>query len=195
MMRNIDQSENGFVQRKLPWILAGAALLLYLITLTPWITLRGLPTLAKAAGWDWRPDFTTPLTFLITLPVRWFPVGWQPAVANFISAACAALTLALLGRSVAILPHDRTREQRHYERSEHSILSMALAWLPPAFAVLVLGLQMTFWEHAVVLTGEMVDVLVFAYLVRSLLEFRLDRKESWLIRGAFIYGMGMANNF
>src|SRR3989442_7193532 len=98
-MRNDNQSENRFVQRKLPWILAGAMLLLYLITLAPWITLRGLPTLAKAAGWDWRPDFAMPLTFLITLPVRWFPVGWQPAVANLISAICGALTLGLLARS------------------------------------------------------------------------------------------------
>src|SRR5437667_6727866 len=103
-MRNSTQSENGFVQRKLPWILAGAALALYLITLTPWITLQGLPVLAKAAGWDWRPDFAAPLTFLITFPVRWFPIAWQPAVASLISAVCAALTAGLLARSVAILP-------------------------------------------------------------------------------------------
>jgi tetratricopeptide (TPR) repeat protein len=193
-MRNTSQTENGFVQRKLPWIVAGAALLLYLITFSPWITLRGLPTLIKASGWDWRPSYVAPLTYLITFPVRWFPIAWQPAVLNLISVFCGALTIGLLARSVAILPHDRTREQRHYERSPHSILSISFSWLPPIFAALVLGLQMNFWENAVVTTGEAIDILLFAYVIRCLLEFRIDERESWLLRAALIYGVGMAND-
>ena len=54
---------------------------------------------------------------------------------------------------------------------------------------------MTFWEHAVVWTGEALDLLLFAYVIRCLLEFRIDRRDSWLIRIAFVYGLAMTNNF
>jgi tetratricopeptide (TPR) repeat protein len=41
----------------------------------------------------------------------------------------------------------------------------------------------------------MVDLLIFAYVIRCLLEFRNDERESWLLRSAFIYSAGMANNW
>ncbi|HZQ47769.1 MAG TPA: tetratricopeptide repeat protein, partial [Verrucomicrobiae bacterium] len=79
--------------------------------------------------------------------------------------------------------------------SEFSLLTMRAAWAPPLLAVLVCGLQMTFWEHAVAWTGEMLDLLVFAYVIRCLLEFRISQRESWIIRCAIAYGLGMANNW
>lgn len=175
--------------------MAAAALIFYLSTLVPWISLRGFATLAKASGWDWRPVYVSPLHFLVTLPVRWFPAGWQSAVPNVFSAIFSSITLGLLARSVAILPHDRTREQRHYERSENSLLSVWGSWMPPLLAALVLGLQLTFWENAIISTGEALDLLLFAYVIRCLLEFRIDERESWLTRSAFVYGLGMTNNF
>jgi tetratricopeptide (TPR) repeat protein len=118
------------------------------------------------------------------------------------AAGCAALTLALLARSVALLPHDRTNEQRLREPSEFSLLSIPTAWLPPIFAVLVCGLQLTFWERAVEFrdesvldSGEMLNLLIFAYLIRCLLEFRISRKESWLTRFALVCGLGISNNW
>ena len=63
-----------------------------------------------------------------------------------------------------LLPHDRTREQRQREGGEFALLSLRAAFLPVLFAVLMLGLQLTFWQNAVAATGEMLDVLVFAFL-------------------------------
>ena len=89
------------------------------------------------------------------------------------------------------------------ERRRFAMLSIPAAWLPPVLAALVCGLQLTFWEHATVgssqfYTGgsnEMFDLLLFAYVTRCLLEFRVDQRESWLIRGTFVYGAAMTNNW
>src|SRR5206468_10690765 len=139
------------------------------------------------AGWDWVLPHQAPLFFVLTFPFRWLPAGWQAIALNAFSAVCAALTLALLARSVMLLPHDRTHEQRQRERSEFSLLSIPAAWLPPLFAALVCGLQSTFWEHATAATGEMLDLLLFAYVIRCLLAYRSDTRESWLTRSALVY--------
>ena len=71
-------------------------------------------------------------------------------------------------------------------------------------AALVCGLQLTFWENATAArrqasagsgSNEMFDLLLFAYVVRCLLEFRVDERESWLTRAAFVYGAAMTNNW
>ena len=111
------------------------------------------------------------------------------------SAVCAALTLGLLARSVALLPHDRTDAQRKREHSDFSFLTTGSAWLPPVLAVLVCGLQMTFWQNATNYTGEMFDLLLFAFVIWSLLEYRLDEREWRLFLASFVYGAGMANNW
>jgi tetratricopeptide (TPR) repeat protein len=185
----------GFVQKRLPWLIAAAFLVVYSLTLARWVSYQGLATLARAAGWDWQLTYHEPLQFLITYPVRWLPPGWQVVFLNLFSAICSVLTLALLARSVAILPHDRTRDQRQLERNEFSFLSIPMAWLPPIFAVLVCGLQLTFWEHSIVSTGEAFDLLLFAYCVRCLLEYRLDQRNSWLYRIAPVMGLAMTSNF
>jgi tetratricopeptide (TPR) repeat protein len=103
----------------------------------------------------------------------------------------------LLARTVALLPHDRTHEQRQKERSSSALLTIGTAWLPPLFAALILGLQMTFWENATSASAggsEMLDLLLFAYIINCLVEFRLDQNESRLFRAALVYGASMANN-
>ncbi|MBI3877093.1 MAG: tetratricopeptide repeat protein, partial [Verrucomicrobia bacterium] len=119
----------------------------------------------------------------------------QPLALNFFSAVCAALTLMLLARSVALLPQDRTREQRARLRSADGLLDGALAWLPPVLAVFVLGLQRTFWEHATAATGEMLNLLLFAAVIRCLLEFRASQKDSWLVKAGLFYALGTADNY
>ena len=114
---------------------------------------------------SWRAEPLTPLFLVLTYPVRLLPAAWQPVCLNAFTALCAALTLGLLARSVRLLPHDRTREQRQREGGEFALLSIRTAFLPPLFAVLMLGLQLTFWQHAVSATGEMLDLLVFAFLI------------------------------
>jgi hypothetical protein len=190
-----EENPRAFVRTKLPWILTGVTLAVFLLTLNTWVNLRSLPVVAKITGWDWSLPIQYPLLFLVTYPISWLPATIQPLAANVLTAVFAALTLGLLARSVAILPHDRTHEQRQRERSEFSMLSIPLAWVPPVLAVLVCGLQLTFWEHATSLTGEMLDLLVFAYLIRCLLEFRISGKEMWLLKLAFVYGLGVTNNW
>ena len=96
---------------------------------------------------------------------------------------------------MALLPHDRTDAQREREHSDFSFLTIRSAWLPPVLAVLVCGLQLTFWEHATNCTGEMLDLLLFAFVIWSLLEYRLDEREWRLYLAALIYGAGMADNW
>lgn len=195
-MEPTDFSRAQFARNKLPWILCGLALLLYLSTLHRWVTVGSLSTIALITGWDWWTiDLSGPLYLLVTLPLRLLPETWEPLGLNALAAVCAASTLALLTRSIALLPQDRTREQRQRERSESGLVNRGFLWIPPVLGTLVLGLQSTFWEHATVATGEMFNLLVFAYVIRCLLEYRLDQRESWMNQVALVYGLGMANNW
>jgi len=58
----------------------------------------------------------------------------------------------------------------------------------------VCALSLSVWEHGTNGTAEMFDLLMFAYIVRSLLEYRLDEKEGRLYRTAFVFGAAMTNN-
>jgi len=184
-----------FVTSFLPWLLACGMLAVYLATLNRQVTPESLQQWLNLTGWNWRPEFFRPLTFLVTWPLRWLPAHAVPFAMSLFCATCAALTLALLARSVSLLPYDRTHDQRLRELNDYSLLTIRAAWVPPAFAVLVCGLQMTFWENSVSWTSEMFDLLLFAWLIRCLLEFRLDQRDSWLVRSAFVYGLAMANNW
>jgi tetratricopeptide (TPR) repeat protein len=206
------QSEDGagkpFVRSILPWIVAGVALVLYLLTLNHWVTFGSLLQVARASGWTWQPELYGPLYWLVTLPIHWLPKTLIPIALNLFCAVCGALTLGLLARSVALLPHDRTHPQRQKETSDDSLLTLGSAWLPPVLATIVCGLQLTFWENATsastTLTDflpplgagcDILDVLVFAYVIRCLLEYRMDGRDTWMLRAAFIYGLGITNNW
>ncbi len=194
-MEEQESPRPDFIRSRVHWLIGAGALLLYLFTLNSWVTLHSLPVTAKVTGWDWSPALNSPIHYLVTLPCRWLPTAWQLPALNALSACFAALVLALLARSVAILPHDRTSEQRLRERDDQSLLSIPLAWIPPLLAVLTCGLQLSFWEHSTAATGEMLDLVLFAYAIRCLLEYRLDERESWLYRLALVYGAGLTNNW
>ncbi|MGV3774561.1 MAG: tetratricopeptide repeat protein [Verrucomicrobiales bacterium] len=189
------ETQPGFVRMTLPWLIAAGAFLLYLITVNRWVSVVSLPIVSKVAGWDWTMPVQWPLFFLVTFPFKILPASIQPIALNIFSALCGAAAVGLLARAVALLPHDRTHEQRLRERSEFSFLSIPFAWLPPLFAALIFGLQLTMWEHATAATGESLDILLFAYIVRGLLEYRVDRKESWMIKLALVYGLGITNSW
>ena len=185
-----------------PWLVVVGASLLYALTLNHWVALKALPLMAQVTGWDWhpyslkwRPETMAPLFLVMTAPIRLLPASWQPAALNVFTAACAALTLGLLARSVRLLPHDRTREQRQREMGAHALLSIRAAFLPALFAVLVLATQLTFWENAIVATGEMLNLLVFAFILDCLLEFRVSQNDKWLTVSALVFGLGESNNW
>ncbi|MCX8157872.1 MAG: tetratricopeptide repeat protein [Verrucomicrobiae bacterium] len=185
----------AFARRVLPWLALAGGLALYLVTLNPWVTLESLPQWARVAGWVWQPPVTEPLTYVVYYPLRWLPPHWQPLALNLVAAVCAGLTLALLARSVALLPQDRTKDQRVREDGDFGLLTIRLNWIPPLLAVGVCALQEDFWKHAISGTGEMFNLLLFAYVIRCLLEYRVSERDSWLIRMAFVYGLATTNNW
>jgi tetratricopeptide (TPR) repeat protein len=187
--------ERRFVREGLPWVVGAGALAVYLATFNHWMTLSSLPLVAKVNGWDWQPMRSQPLLYLLTYPFGWLPEGWVPVALNGLAALCACLTLAMLARSVALLPQDRVEMQRLLVQNQDGLLSLSNAWVPVVLATAALGLQSTFWENAVAGTGEMLDLLLFAYVIRCLLEYRIRQKQSWLGRAVFVFGAGMANNW
>lgn len=195
-------NKSQFILVWLPWILGMAALVVYSLTLNrslsflpDWLGILGAaPAGARTAGWIWQPELMAPAYFVATLPLRLLPERWIPLATNFFSAVCGALVLVQLARSVALLPQDRTRDQREKANVKPSLPPIPLAWLPPIFAVLVCGLQLSFWEHATNGTVEMLDLLLFSYVVRSLLEYRIDLRENRLFRAAFVFGVGITSN-
>ena len=131
----------------------------------------------------------------MTFPLRLLPADWRVLGLNVFAAVCAALTLAILARSVRLLSHDRTKEQRLREGESLRCCPCARRFCRPLFAVLLLAAQLTFWENAVSGTGEMLDLLVFAFLILCLLEYRIPQSERRLNLFAFVYGLGVANNW
>ena len=188
-------SEKSFVPAVLPWLIAGVALLFYVLSLNHWLSLSSLLPVARLSGWIWQPSLTDPLYWLVTYPLRWLPAAAIPISLNLFSAICAALTLALLARSVSLLPHDRTKEQRIRLTSPDPVLSIPTSWIPPVVAAAVCGLQLSFWENATAASIEMFNLLLFAYVIRCLLEYRIDERDSWLVQASLVYGAGMANNW
>lgn len=198
-------SPRAFVQRLLPWVVAAGALVVYLVTLNPWLGLstssqpplssNSLQEFARLQGWTLQPALTQPVYWLLTYPVAWLPVKWAPLALNLLAVLCACLSLALLARSVSLLPHDRTEEQRVREKSPGALLSIRAAWLPPLLAAAVCGFTLSFWENATLASAEMLDLLMFAWLIRALLEYRLDGRQGWLSSAALVCGAAMANNW
>ncbi len=178
-----------------PLIIGALAALGYGITLNHWVSLQSLPMVSRVCGWDWQGQTQRPLAFVVLYPFRFLPPAEIPLALNIFTAVCAALVLALLARSVALWPQDRTRPQWWREKSEFATLSTPTAWMPPLAAVLACGLQLTFWEHATSASGEMLDLLIFAWAIRALCEFRISEKQKWLSSVAFFFAAGMADNW
>src|ERR1700744_4578562 len=97
-------ARRDFVRRVLPWLIAAAMLLFYVLTVNHWVSLTNLRGVATISGWTWTPQYNTPLYYLVTMPVRLLPAAVVPLALNLFSALCAALTLGLLARSDGLLP-------------------------------------------------------------------------------------------
>ncbi|MBT6659653.1 MAG: DUF2723 domain-containing protein, partial [Verrucomicrobia bacterium] len=185
----------SFAATRLPWAVALGSLVLYLTTLHSWISFASLPAVSDVGGWNDLSQSVAPLLYLLTLPLKLLPASMVPMAMNVLAAVFGALTLAMLARSVVLLPHDRTKEQRQREQSDHSLLSLRSNWMPALFAAMVCGLQLSFWQHATAGTGEMLNVLLFAFVIRCLLEYRIGHKTRWLTRAVLVYAMGITNNW
>jgi hypothetical protein len=110
-----------FTRTILPWGIALVALIGYVITLNPWISVGNIANVNRIAGLDWSPSVMAPLNYIITQPISLLPIKYQPYVLNLLSAILAAATLWTLARSVALFPQDRTKEQRSREKNEFGV--------------------------------------------------------------------------
>src|SRR5436190_11331733 len=194
-MQDSTPSKKALATRFLPFLIGAGVFILFVFTLNHWVSLQSVGNIARVSGWLWRAQLEQPLIAVLFFPFRFLPEAWIPVALNLFTAVCAAIVLMLLARSVALLPHDLTRNQPFRIEQPVPILAIPTAWIPPVLATIVCGLQLSFWEHATSASGEMIDLLVFAYVTRCLLEFRLDQQQFWLSRAAFCFGAGMANNW
>ena len=187
--------ENPFVAKKLPWTIGVVAILLYLITASHWVTLGSLENISRVADWNPLPTPARPLAWSLFAAFNLLPEAWIPLAANLFTAIIATLILALLARCVALLRYDVLPEGDVRKGSQVGLLTLKSAWMPPVLAVLICGLQLRFWEHATAATGELPALLLFAFAMRCLLEFRINKNESHLALGAAAFGAGMADNW
>jgi tetratricopeptide (TPR) repeat protein len=194
-METPPQPERRFIQRGLPWVIASGGLVTYLATLNHWLTLSSLAVVVEVNGWGWQSMVFQPALFLLTWPLRWLSGSGVPLALNLFTAVCASLTLALLARSVALLPHNRLEQQRRLAQNEQALLALPSAWVPVVLAAVALGLQLTFWENATAASGEMLDLLLFACPIWCLLEYRRERRRCWLDRTALLCGIAAANSW
>ena len=194
-MEDTSPPSRTFSQQRLPWLLGGGIFVLYLVTLNPWLRVGSLSTLSELSHWDGLQPYSRPLLWLATLPLKMGSAAHFPFAANLLAAVFGAVSVGILARCVALLPHDRTRAQRVRGHSEEASLHSSLSWVPPAFASLLLGLQLTFWEQATAQTGEMLDLMMFSACVLCLLEYRTSLREVWLWRLALVYGISIPGNW
>lgn len=188
-------AQKSFVGARLPWIVAGAAAVVYLLTLNRWLEPGSLQAYARAAHLEWFTETYLPVFHLVTSPFRWIPATYLPLALNIFSAVCGVVVIGLLARCVALMPQDRTYKQREREQNPFGLLSLRTAWIPPILAAAVCGLQLTFWENATNSSSSMFDLVLFAYSVHCVLEYRVTQRESWLLRAAVVYAAGMADTW
>jgi tetratricopeptide (TPR) repeat protein len=187
-------SPGAFIAKSLPWLIGGAALLVYLLTFNHWFSLSNLALLAPSSGHRFPAEPDQPLTSVVIYLFEWLPASWVPGTLNLLSACAAALALTLLARSVALLPYDQEPDSPIPAKIT-PVLSAPTAWVPPVLAAAVCGLELSFWEQATAFTGQMLNLLLFAGVVWCLAEFRMSQQRFWLSCCAFLYGAAMANNW
>src|SRR6266545_2175744 len=135
--------EREFVERRLPWWIAGGALLVYVATMEWSPSWNGLAALARATGWDWHVDLIAPLHQIVTSPIRWLPPALQLWALNATAALSGASALGLLARSVCLLPKNRPLLHGAVPSRRGNF------WIPRFFAALIWGRNLSFWKNAV----------------------------------------------
>lgn len=171
--------------KRLPVQVALAGLAAYALTLSHGVTINSAALTGKIAGWDYQPMTSQPLFWLLTLPVHILPAGWIPLALNLFSAVWAALALGLLTASLELAVWDRP------------LIALAgwRARLPLVLGAVVCGLEYSFWQAATQATGESLQILLLAAAIWCLLKYKAEQKEYWLRLAAFVWGLGMIENW
>lgn len=185
---------NQVTAQIIPWTIGACALVLYLITLDNWVSFSNLGILVDLNGWDWQPQLSSPVLFLVTLPLRLLPPYWVGVGLNILSALTAAVTLVLLAKTVTMVSVESPVE--YTLLSQPRFATVKVAWIPQVLAAALLGTQFTFWEHATSGTGQMLNVLMLAAVAYFTVRAGHSPKQSpWLYAAAFLMGAGIANDW
>jgi tetratricopeptide (TPR) repeat protein len=176
-------------------MVAVAAFIFYLPTLAYSLTLNNFLLVAKLNGEDSGPWLGHPLLWLVTLPMRGLPAGGVAFGLNCFSALCAAGSLGLLFRSVLLLPQNRLPFQRFFLNDPKGLFHRSDNWIPAAVAVVACGLEFNYWQQATTSAGETLDLLLLASAIWLLLEYRIQPNQRWLKAAAFVWGLGLAENW
>ena len=171
--------------RRLPWLIALGAFVLYGAASDHGVTINSLTITAKLAGWDWTPMLGQPLFWLLTLPLRLLPATWVPFGLNIFFAATSAGTLGLLARTVQLMLSRQFIENKN----------RWIQTLPVLLACSLCGLEFNFWQEATAPTGEMLGFLPLAMVVWLMFEYRVRHNIRWLDGAAFVWGLGMTENW
>jgi hypothetical protein len=119
------------------------------------------------------------------LPLRALSAAWVPLLLKFLATALAAANLALLMRTVQLLPwKPRWRNASRLARA-----------LPVLTACVLCGLEFSFWQEATSTCGDLLDLLLLAAAVWLLLEYNILRQSRWLNAATVVWGLGMAENW
>ena len=175
---------NRFFAR-FPVQVALVALAVYALTLAHGVTISSLGLTGKIAGWDYQPLTVQPLFWLLTLPVHLLPAGFIPLAVNLFSAVCAATTLGFLAGTLQLAAWDRPLDNLPGWRAR----------LPLMLAVVGCGLEYNFWQAATQATGEALQILLLAAAIWCGFKYRVTRELVWLRAAAFIWGLGLVENW
>jgi len=171
--------------RRFPLWAALAMFAIYAGTMGHGMTVNSMAMTAKVAGWQPVPLVGQPLLWLLTLPLYLLPAGWVALGMKVLAAALASAIMALLVRTLQLLPWDRSWDKA-------SRLATCLPW---AAACVLCGLEFTFWREATSACGELVDLLLLAAVPWLLLEYGVRQHVRWLQAAALVLGVGMAENW
>jgi tetratricopeptide (TPR) repeat protein len=171
--------------RRLPLFVALAAFVLYAATMGSGLTLSGVSLTSKLAGWDATPMVGQPLVWLFTLPFQLLPLAWLPVALKLFGAVLAAATLAVLARTVQLLPWDHPWDSAGRFTSA----------LPIIGACALCGLEFSFWQQATATCAEMLDLLLLVTVIWLLLEYQLRQQRRWLDAAMVLWGIGLVENW
>ena len=189
-----------------------AALLLYICTLAPTVTLTDsgeLIVVAHGLGVAHPPGF--PLWVMLAHLASLVPLGNVAVRINFSSALFAALASAMLTLVVAeliitasYLPKTKERGARKKTKAADSAVDPVLIFAPAVGAGLVMAFSRTLWSYATIAEVYTLNTLLILTVFFLMLRWRrcivadqtnisapITIHDSWLYAAALVFGLAL----
>lgn len=195
-----EENSNSGSKGTLKWIplgVGGFVLIIYLITLTPWLLHRNVQDAAMAGGWSWNSSenfFVPPLLYLLSIPSRLVGGDLGVTYLNFLSLVCGTVSALFLALTIQCFPQNRTRDQRIREKSSNGTFSGSFSWVPIIVGTLIFSFQLTIWERSTAFTVEIINTALFSVIVWGIIRSRIDQSNQRLSLVALLIGISLAND-